>query len=181
MVDRRRRVAERSREMWRDLADAMCEKELEPVEVHAERIRRAIVPLITSSYEDAVVRLEDLGALVLACAGTLRLSDVAAEQRWSRRCPPGSRWPPMIDEDWLVLSTVHSAKGLEFDAVHVIHAPTATFLRTCRWVRPKGSRRTSSLLRRDHARTQEPRGLRTARYHHNEFVMITLGPSHRAS
>jgi len=57
------------REMWRDLADAMCEKELEPVEVHAERIRRAIVPLITSSYEDAVVRLEDLGALVLACAG----------------------------------------------------------------------------------------------------------------
>jgi DNA helicase-2/ATP-dependent DNA helicase PcrA len=26
------------------------------------------------------------------------------------------------DEDWLVLSTIHSAKGLEFDVVHVIHA-----------------------------------------------------------
>ena len=115
-------------EMSRDLADALCEKELEPVEVHAERIRRAIVPLISSSYDDAVPRLEDLGALVLACAGTLRLSDVAAEQALE---PPASTGdlagPPMVDEDWLVLSTVHSAKGLEFDAVHVIHAADGNF------------------------------------------------------
>ena len=27
----------------------------------------------------------------------------------------------MIDEDWLVISTVHSAKGLEWDVVHVLH------------------------------------------------------------
>jgi ATP-dependent DNA helicase UvrD/PcrA len=111
-----------------DLADALCGKESEPIELHAERIRRAIVPLITSSYEDAVVRLEDLGALVLACAGTPRLSDVAAEQALE---PPASTGdlagPPMVDEDWLVLSTVHSAKGLEFDAVHVIHAADGNF------------------------------------------------------
>jgi len=116
------------REMSRNLADALCEKELEPTEVHAERIRRAIVPLVSSTYDDAVVRLEDLGALVLACAGTLRLSDVAAEQALE---PPASTGdlagPPMIDEDWLVLSTVHSAKGLEFDAVHVIHAADGNF------------------------------------------------------
>lgn len=116
------------REMSRDLSDALCEKGLEPVEVHAERIRRAIVPLISSSYDDAVARLEDLGALVLACAGTLRLSDVAAEQALE---PPASTGdlagPPMIDEDWLVLSTVHSAKGLEFDAIHVIHAADGNF------------------------------------------------------
>jgi len=116
------------RDMSRDLADALCERELEPVEVHAERIRRAIVPLISSSYDDAVARLEDLGALVLACTGTLRLSDVAAEQALE---PPTSTGdlagPPMIDEDWLILSTVHSAKGLEFDAVHVIHAADGNF------------------------------------------------------
>ena len=29
---------------------------------------------------------------------------------------------PVVDEDWLVISTMHSAKGLEWDAVHVIHA-----------------------------------------------------------
>ena len=111
-----------------DLADALAEKESELVEVHAERIRRAVAPLITSSYEEAASRLEDLGALVLACAGTLRLSDVAAEQALE---PPASTGdlagPPMVDEDWLVLSTVHSAKGLEFDAVHVIHAADGNF------------------------------------------------------
>jgi DNA helicase-2/ATP-dependent DNA helicase PcrA len=117
-----------AREMSRNLAGALRAKELESVEVHAERICRAIAPLITSSYEDAASRLEDLGALVLACAGTLRLSDVAAEQALE---PPASTGdlagPPMVDEDWLVLSTVHSAKGLEFDAVHVIHAADGNF------------------------------------------------------
>jgi DNA helicase-2/ATP-dependent DNA helicase PcrA len=87
-----------------------------------------MAPLISSSYDDAAPRLEDLGALVLACTGTTRLSDVAAEQVLE---PPASTGdlagPPMIDEDWLVLSTVHSAKGLEFDAVHVIHAADGNF------------------------------------------------------
>ncbi len=56
------------------------------------------------------------------------LSDVAADQVME---PPASTGdfagPPMVDEDWLVLSTVHSAKGLEFDAVHVIHAADGNF------------------------------------------------------
>jgi DNA helicase-2/ATP-dependent DNA helicase PcrA len=30
--------------------------------------------------------------------------------------------PPGKDEDWLVLSTIHSAKGCEWDAVYLIHA-----------------------------------------------------------
>jgi DNA helicase-2/ATP-dependent DNA helicase PcrA len=29
---------------------------------------------------------------------------------------------PLLDEDYLILSTMHSAKGLEFDVVFVIHA-----------------------------------------------------------
>jgi DNA helicase-2/ATP-dependent DNA helicase PcrA len=29
---------------------------------------------------------------------------------------------PVIDEDYLILSTIHSAKGLEWDIVYVIHA-----------------------------------------------------------
>jgi DNA helicase-2/ATP-dependent DNA helicase PcrA len=35
--------------------------------------------------------------------------------------------PPLVDEDWLVISTVHSAKGLEWDVVHVLHASDGTF------------------------------------------------------
>ena len=30
--------------------------------------------------------------------------------------------PPLLDEDFLILSTIHSAKGLEWDSVYVIHA-----------------------------------------------------------
>jgi DNA helicase-2/ATP-dependent DNA helicase PcrA len=121
-------LPEDARDMSRALAEALCEKQSESPAVHAERIQRALAPLILSSYDDAAPRLEDLGALVLACAGTTRLSDVAAEQSLE---PPASTGdlagPPMVDEDWLVLSTVHSAKGLEFDAVHVIHAADGNF------------------------------------------------------
>ena len=35
--------------------------------------------------------------------------------------------PPHLDEDYLVLSTVHSAKGLEWDSVHVIHVVDGAF------------------------------------------------------
>ena len=35
--------------------------------------------------------------------------------------------PPGVDEDWLVLSTVHSAKGLEWDAVHLLHVTEGSF------------------------------------------------------
>ena len=35
--------------------------------------------------------------------------------------------PPHLDEDWLVLSTVHSAKGLEWQSVHVIAAYDGNF------------------------------------------------------
>jgi len=30
--------------------------------------------------------------------------------------------PPILDEDFLILSTMHSAKGLEWEAVYIIHA-----------------------------------------------------------
>jgi DNA helicase II / ATP-dependent DNA helicase PcrA len=65
---------------------------------------------------------------VLACAGTNRLSDVAAEQALEPPMSTGDlAGTPMVDEDWLVLSTVPSAKGLEFDAVHVIQAADGNF------------------------------------------------------
>jgi DNA helicase-2/ATP-dependent DNA helicase PcrA len=57
-----------------------------------------------------------------------RLSDVAADHVLE---PPVSTadlaGPPSLDEDWLVLSTVHSAKGLEWEVVHVLHASDGNF------------------------------------------------------
>jgi DNA helicase-2/ATP-dependent DNA helicase PcrA len=117
-----------STEMSQGLITALCRGSDEELVMHADRVRLAMAPLITTTYEDCVPRLEDLGALVLACTDASRLSDVAAAQALD---PPHSTGnlagPPMMDEDWLVLSTVHSAKGLEFDAVHVIHAADGNF------------------------------------------------------
>ena len=83
---------------------------------------------VVATYDDAAPRLEDLSALVVACADAVRLSDVAADQALDAPVSSGDlAGPPMVDEDWLVLSTVHSAKGREFDAVHVIHAADSNF------------------------------------------------------
>jgi DNA helicase-2/ATP-dependent DNA helicase PcrA len=111
----------------RDLADelvaALPATLGEPAPAHAERLRRALVPLIERHYDDAASRLSDLETLVVATAKARRLSDVAAELTLE---PPVSTsdlaGPPSIDEDWLVISTIHSAKGLEWDIVHLLNA-----------------------------------------------------------
>jgi DNA helicase-2/ATP-dependent DNA helicase PcrA len=89
----------------------------------AEPLRQAMAPLIRAAYDDSEQRLADLDVLVAAAASLPRLSDVAADHALE---PPRSTGDlagtPAIDEDWLVISTMHSAKGLEWDVVHVLHA-----------------------------------------------------------
>jgi DNA helicase-2/ATP-dependent DNA helicase PcrA len=89
---------------------------------HAERLRLALTPLIEARYPDSSPRLADLDSLVAGAAKASRLSDVAADFALD---PPRSTsdlaGKPTIDEDWLTISTIHSAKGLEWTAVHVIN------------------------------------------------------------
>jgi DNA helicase-2/ATP-dependent DNA helicase PcrA len=89
---------------------------------HAERLRVVVVPLIEATYPDSSHRLVDLDALVAGAAKASRLSDIAADFALE---PPRSTADlagnPTIDEDWLTISTIHSAKGLEWKAVHVLN------------------------------------------------------------
>jgi DNA helicase-2/ATP-dependent DNA helicase PcrA len=93
-----------------------------------EILRRALVPVIQGAYPDAAARLADLERLSAAAAqhGDLRafVVELALD-------PPRSTGadavPPSVDEDWLVLSTVHSAKGLEWNAVHLLHVTEGSF------------------------------------------------------
>jgi ATP-dependent DNA helicase UvrD/PcrA len=105
-----------AREPAETVARAVATKQAEP-------LRQAMTPLIRSAYDNPEERLADLDLLVEAAAALPRLSDVAADHALE---PPRSSGDlagtPAIDEDWLVISTMHSAKGLEWDAVHVIHA-----------------------------------------------------------
>jgi DNA helicase-2/ATP-dependent DNA helicase PcrA len=90
--------------------------------VRTERLRDSLAPLIESHYADGVLRLQDLEQLVAAA----RESDADLRHFVGELVldPPRSSGelagPPHLDEDYLVLSTVHSAKGLEWQAVHVM-------------------------------------------------------------
>jgi DNA helicase-2/ATP-dependent DNA helicase PcrA len=46
--------------------------------------------------------------------------------------------PPHLDEDYLTLSTIHSAKGLEWDSVHVISASDGNFASDMALTTPEG-------------------------------------------
>jgi DNA helicase-2/ATP-dependent DNA helicase PcrA len=90
--------------------------------VRAERLRNAVAPLIEARYPDGVVRLADLDQLVAGARefqGELRhfVGELVLDPPQSSADLAGA---PRLDEDYLVLSTIHSAKGLEWHAVHVI-------------------------------------------------------------
>jgi DNA helicase-2/ATP-dependent DNA helicase PcrA len=88
----------------------------------AETLRDALAPLIENRYPDGALRLGDLDQLVAAARQSH--SDLGYFTSELSLDPPQSSQalstPPHLDEDWLVLSTVHSAKGLEWEAVHVL-------------------------------------------------------------
>jgi ATP-dependent DNA helicase UvrD/PcrA len=106
-----------------ELVGALCHAQAERrAGVRAERLRDALAPLIEARYPDGVVRLADLDQLVAAAReyeGGLRhfVGELVLDPPQSSADLAG---PPHLAEDYLVLSTIHSAKGLEWHAVHVI-------------------------------------------------------------
>jgi DNA helicase-2/ATP-dependent DNA helicase PcrA len=84
---------------------------------------RGLTPVVRKAYTDGDTRLVDLEQLVAAASAAPNLARFVAEIVLD---PPLSSadWagPPGLDEDYLVLSTIHSAKGLEWEHVHLIHA-----------------------------------------------------------
>jgi DNA helicase II / ATP-dependent DNA helicase PcrA len=85
-------------------------------------------PLLKERYRDAAARLGDVERLAEAASRSANLSSFVAEVTLD---PPQSTGdyakPPHLDEDYVTLSTVHSAKGLEWEVVHVIHAVDGSF------------------------------------------------------
>ena len=88
-----------------------------------ERVRTFVEPIFERRYTSAVARLHDVEQLASIASGyTDRgrfLSELTLDPPTSTSDLAG---PPLLDEDYLILSTVHSAKGGEWDVVHVIHA-----------------------------------------------------------
>jgi DNA helicase II / ATP-dependent DNA helicase PcrA len=86
----------------------------------AEGVLHAVQPLVLSRYVDAAVRLGDLERLVEAAAAATDLANWLAELVLDPPAATGDlAGPPALEEDYVVISTVHSAKGLEWPIVHV--------------------------------------------------------------
>jgi len=121
-------VSEATREPLQKLRDTFAdclqagEQSLPPA-AEISRIRQFCEPIFQQRYSSPQARLQDIEQLEhVAGAHSSRgrfLTDLALD-------PPSSTsdlaGPPLLDEDYLILSTVHSAKGGEWDVVHVIHA-----------------------------------------------------------
>jgi DNA helicase-2/ATP-dependent DNA helicase PcrA len=98
------------------------------VAARAERVLDLLRPLLVARYPDHPTRQGDLDRLVGAAALSATLADYVTSLTLD---PPASTsdlaGPPHLDEDYLVLSTVHSAKGLEWNSVHVINVIDGAF------------------------------------------------------
>jgi DNA helicase II / ATP-dependent DNA helicase PcrA len=85
-------------------------------------ILAALADPLRARYPDAGVRLADLERLTDAVASRPSLHDALVELALD---PPVSTsdlaGPPRLDQDFLVISTMHSAKGLEWRVVHLPH------------------------------------------------------------
>ncbi|HLJ93834.1 MAG TPA: ATP-dependent helicase [Gemmataceae bacterium] len=94
-----------------------------PLPSQIERIRSFYTPLFEKRYEQPQMRVRDLDQLeLLAQQASSRagfLADLTLDPPVSTGDLAG---PPLLDEEYVILSTVHSAKGCEWDIVYVIHA-----------------------------------------------------------
>ena len=92
-----------------------------PTNIHA--IRKFYEPLLERKYDNADSRLRDLKQLEIISS---RFSDRTAFLTDMALDPPSSTQETSDEssrpDDYLILSTIHSAKGLEWDTVYVIHA-----------------------------------------------------------
>jgi DNA helicase-2/ATP-dependent DNA helicase PcrA len=117
-----------SGETWAALVEMMIglaapDAQSESIASQLQRVRTLYAPLLEQRLDHPQARLRDLEQLEIVAGRfadrTEFLSDITLD-------PPTSTQDfaadPLLDEDYVILSTIHSAKGLEWDSVFVIHA-----------------------------------------------------------
>jgi DNA helicase-2/ATP-dependent DNA helicase PcrA len=107
--------------LLRDLADS-------PWEGQVQRVREWYEPQLERLHDAAQVRAGDLLQLEKIAASFQTRQSFLTEMALD---PPSATsdlaGAPYLDEDYLVLSTVHSAKGQEWDAVFVLNVSDGNF------------------------------------------------------
>jgi len=118
-----------AREHWAALAGLMEMLAGDaPWEGQVTRVRAWYEPQLERLYEAAQVRRGDLEQLErLAVQYATRESFVTELTLDPPQASGDLAGDPLLDEDYLVLSTVHSAKGQEWEAVHVLNVTDGSF------------------------------------------------------
>lgn len=115
--------------LWSSLSDLMVGLSTTskwPADI--DRVRAWYTPLLEDEFDDAASRLADITQLCSVAAGyptrTRFLNDLTLD-------PPDATSDeaadPSLDEDYLTLSTVHSAKGREWKAVFILNTIDGSF------------------------------------------------------
>ncbi|MGB8736902.1 MAG: ATP-dependent helicase [Rhodomicrobium sp.] len=101
------------RQLWTKTADWPSEIDL---------VRRWLEPYLEQRYADALVRagdLEQLAQIAASCPGRQEfLTGLTLDPPQAASDEAGK---PLLDEDYLILSTIHSAKGQEWKAVYILN------------------------------------------------------------
>ncbi len=112
--------------VWPQLLDVLRQLTRQPVMDLPSQVslaRRFYDPILQDKYDSPTPRKRDLEQIEQLAA---RFADRQSLLTQLALDPPESTedfaGPPLRDEDYLILSTIHSAKGLEWDVVFVIHA-----------------------------------------------------------
>jgi DNA helicase-2/ATP-dependent DNA helicase PcrA len=97
------------------------EREVGPGAV-VERVRAWLDERVEARYPNPGARLADLEELGKAASHAPSLERFLTELVLDPPSATGElAGPPHLDDDWLTLSTIHSAKGGEWQCVHVLH------------------------------------------------------------
>jgi DNA helicase II / ATP-dependent DNA helicase PcrA len=110
---------------WRELVVLMQRLHGGPADWPAEfdLVQQWYRPHLERRYPDALVRAGDLAQLQAIAVGyssrSKFLTDLTLDPPSATSDAAG---PPRLDEDYLILSTIHSAKGQEWRAVYVLNA-----------------------------------------------------------
>jgi DNA helicase-2/ATP-dependent DNA helicase PcrA len=107
--------------LMRGLADS-------PWEGQVQRVREWYVPHLERLYDSAQVRAGDLLQLERIAQNYQERQAFLTEMALDPPQATGDlSGEPYLDEDYLVLSTVHSAKGQEWEAVHILNVADGNF------------------------------------------------------
>ncbi len=147
-----------TRELWVPLVAMLTSigNAAAPWEGQVARVREWYEPQLDRLYEAPQARRGDLDQLErLSQQHESRESFVTELTLDPPQASGDLAGDPLLDEDYLILSTVHSAKGQEWETVHVLNVTDGSFPSEFSTGRPELHRRgTPAAVRRDDARAQ---------------------------